>query len=196
MKWKLAALASTAALILCLLFLFAPGLQTALGFNRFDQRAVLTQVKQLNRLVTVEYSIQRVVGVREQKEPLGEESILILVQGQALAGVDLNALSGHDIQYSGTHSLEITLPPAKLFNTFLDEKQTKVWDRQITWWTPWVPPDPDLEHKARLQGLDDIRNAALAMGILGQAQKNAEVGIRDLFSAAGIQTTFKIRPLD
>ena len=78
----------------------------------------------------------------------------------------------------------------------IDDKQTKVWDRSITWWTPWVPYDPDLEHKARMQALDDVRSAALQMGILDQAQTNAEASIRDFLAALQISTTFKKRPLD
>ena len=67
--------------------------------------------------------------------------------------------------------MTLRLPPAKLFHVFLDEKQTKVWDRHITWWTPWVPFDPDLEHKARLTAQEDVRAAALKMGILDEAHR-------------------------
>jgi hypothetical protein len=137
-----------------------------------------------------------VVGLREPKVPFGEESILLMIQGEALAGVDLERITPRDVSYSGNRALVITLPAAKLFNVFLDEKETKVWDRQITWWTPWVPPDPDLEHKARLQGIEDVRNAALKMGMLDQAQKNAETAIRDLLKAFDVQAKFKTRPLD
>jgi hypothetical protein len=66
---------------------------------------------------------------------------------------------------------------------FLDEKYTKVWDRRITWWTQWVSPDEDLEHEARLQAIDDINSAALEMGILPEARRNAETAIRALLKA-------------
>lgn len=161
-----------------------------------DSTAVITEVRKLNQLATVKYNIQRVVGLREQKVPFGEESILLMVQGEAIAGVDLSGLKAPDVTSSGPRSVVITLPAAKLLNVFLDEKQTKVWDRQITWWTPWVPFDPELEHKARMQALDDVRKAALNMGILDQAQSNAESSIRDLLGALQISATFKKRALD
>jgi hypothetical protein len=136
------------------------------------------------------------VGIKEEKVPVGEESILLMVQGEVLAGVDLDRVRARDVEYSGNRSVVIALPPAQVLNNFLDENQTKVWDRHITWWTPWVPYDPDLEHKARLQAIHDVRDAALKMGILDQAEKNAKVSIRDLLSAFGLQANFKTRPLD
>ena len=136
------------------------------------------------------------VGLREPKTPFGEESILLMVQGEALAGVDLAAVEARDVTYTGVRSVVLTIPRAKLFQCFLDEKQTKVWDRRITWWTPWVPYDPDLEHKARLQAIGDLRAAALKMGILDQAQKNAEAAIRELLGALGLKAALKTRSLD
>jgi len=126
-------------------------------------------------------------------QPFGAESILLMVQGEAIAGVDLASMRPRDIEYSGKRLVVVALPPARIFNTFLDENQTKVWDRHITWWTPWVPYDPDLEHKARLAALADVRSTALGMGILAQAQKNAECAIKDLLGAVNIDATFKTR---
>jgi hypothetical protein len=197
MKWKIAAIVSGCAFLALLSGIFITQyLRGVFGIHRLDSASVVTQVRRLNQLVTVKYTVQRVVGMREPKVPFGEESILLMVQGQVLAGVDLATVTVHDIHYTGPRSMAITLPSAKLFEAFLDEKQTKVWDRQITWWTPWVPSDPDLEHKARLQAIEDIRSAALSMDILAQAQRNAEDGIRNFLSAFDLQATFKTRTLD
>lgn len=197
MKWKIAAIVSTAVCIVLLAVLVGSAmLSHAFGLHFLDSPAIVTEITRLNQLVTIKYSIQRVVGMREPKVPFGEESILLMVQGEALAGIDLSKLKPGDVAYNGPHSVVITLPRARLINVFLDEKQTKVWDRQITWWTPWIPPDPDLEHKARMQALDDVRNAALQMGILNQAQTSAESSIRDLLAALQLSTTFKKKALD
>ena len=196
-KWKIAAFVSTFAFLALLATIFVVAhLRAVFGLRSLDSTTVITQVKSLKQMVTVRYSIQRVVGLREPKIPVGEESILLMVQGEALAGVDLESMKPRDIARSGNRTFLITLPAAKLFNVFLDEKDTKVWDRQITWWTPWIPPDPDLEHKARLQAIDDVRNGALSMGILDQAQKNAEMAIRDLLKAFDADATFRTRTLD
>ena len=161
------------------------------GMQSIDSPSIVTQVQQLNNLVTVRYSIQRVVGLTEPKVPFGSESILLMVQGEAQAGIDLARITPQDVHVNSDGSLEIAMPAAKLTNTYLDENQIKVWDRGITWWTPWVSNDPDLEHKARLQALNDVRAAALQMGILAQAQRNAEVSIRDLLGAMHLRVKFR-----
>jgi hypothetical protein len=193
-KWKIFALISSSALIALLLICWAYlrfGGRYGAYTGSLSAPAVITQVKKLNQLVTVKYRIQHVVGLTEPKVPLGEESILLMVQGQALAGVDLAALTQDDVAVGGKRSVTMKLPAAKLLNVFLDEKETKVWDRRITWWTPWVSYDPDLEHKARLQALDEVRRAALQMGILDAAQRNAQNAIANFMLALQVDVSFK-----
>jgi hypothetical protein len=60
----------------------------------------------------------------------------------------------------------------------------------VTWWTPWVPYSPDLEHRARLQALDEIRKAAINMGILDRAEQNAESAIRQVLAAFRVEVKF------
>jgi hypothetical protein len=167
------------------------GLRRHFSTHLLDVPAIVTEVRQLNNLVTVRYSIQRVVGLTEPKVPFGSESILLMVQGEVQAGIDLSQIKVRDLQEESDGTLDISLPAPKLTDAYLNEKQIKVWDRSITWWTPWVPYDPDLEHKARLQGLEDVRAAALEMGILGQAQRNAEVSIRDLLGALHLRVKYR-----
>ena len=82
--------------------------------------------------------------------------------------------------------MTVQLPEARVLHVVIDEKQTKVWDRQITWWTPWVPHNNDLERQARLAAVEDIKSTAIEMGILTDAQKNAERNIRQLLKSFGI----------
>jgi len=190
--WKIGAAFSLFSVLFLLTGIFVGArFRPGFGSHTSDSAAVVTQIKQLNQLVTVRYSIQRVVGITEPKDPFGAESILLMVQGEALAGVDLASMTQRDIIYSGVRSVTVTLPPAKLFNAFLDENKSKVWDRHVTWWTHWVPYDQDLEHRARLSALNEVRDAALAMGILDHARNNAESVIRDFLRALNIDVSFK-----
>jgi hypothetical protein len=185
---KVVAFLSTTCLIFLLvaiivyLRLFGAGA----GRRTLDSAAVLKEIRQLNELVSVKYSIEKVVGMKEQKSPMGMESILLLVRGRVLAGIDLAGLTPGDVTMFHRDTLRIRLTPPHVQETYLDEKYTKVWDRSITWWTPWVTPDVDLEHKARMQAVDDIRAAALEMGILAEARRNAEMDIREILRAFGM----------
>lgn len=179
----------------CLIFL----LIAAIAYNRFfvpgggifhrslDAPAVVQEVRQLNQLVTVKYSLQKVVGLTEQHQPLGSESILLLVEAHVLAGVDLGELTQYDVNFPSRDEVKIRLHPAQITETFVDEKNTKVWDRRITWWTPWLSPDLNLEHNARLEALKQVQAAALGMGILKDAQNNAERAIRSILQVLGIK---------
>jgi hypothetical protein len=84
--------------------------------------------------------------------------------------------------------MQVALPAPKIVDIVIDDKQTKVWDRRITWWTPWVPFNPDLERQARLAAKDTIERAAIEMGILDQARRNAEAGIRGLLETIGVKS--------
>ena len=152
-----------------------------------DAPAMLREIQRLSELVTVKYSIQKVVGFEEQKRPVGSEKLLLIVQAKVLAGVDLAALSSADVIQVKTGELLVRLPAAKILHVVVDEKSTKVWDRQVTWWTPWVPYNQDLERQARVAALESIRESAMEMGILVDAQANACSSIRRLLEAVGIR---------
>lgn len=149
--------------------------------------SVLTEVQQLNQLTTVRYTVQRVVTLTDQ-HPIGSESILLIVQARVEAGVDLASLGPRDVETGKDGAVTIILPSPKILNVAIDEKDTKVWDRQKTWWTPWVPYSLDLEQRARIQGLDSAKAAAIDMGILNASQRNAETSIRSLLNLAGVKT--------
>ena len=154
---------------------------------RPDPPSILAQVQRLNQLTTVKYTIQKVVGLTEQKQPVGSESILLIVQATVQAGIDLASMRREDITVRRDGTVIVRLPPAKILNVFIDENETKVWDRHKTWWTPWVGYSLDLEQRARLAGVEAASQAAVGMGILPQAQLNAETSIRGVLGLAGVK---------
>jgi len=160
-----------------------------------DPVSVVHQIQRLNELVSVKYTVQKVVGLEEQKVPFGSEKLLLFVQAEVLAGIDLSKLAAADIKWLPGKRIQVMLPPPKIENVVIDDKESKVWDRQITWWTPWVPYNPDLERQARLKAKDAIQQAALDMGILDQARRNAEAGIRSLLETFGVKSVTLASPI-
>jgi hypothetical protein len=192
LKWSAGTAIVTSLLLLSLagVFIYQHAIGGEGAIRGWNAPAVITEIKQLNELVTVRYSMERVVGLKEARQPLGEESILLMVQGEVLAGIDLGALGTNDCEVNSARVV-VTLPRAKILHVGLNEKNTKVWDRRITWWTPWVAPDLDLEHKARLAALDDMQSAAIEMGVIEEAQRHAQTAIETLLRGLKLQATVK-----
>ncbi|MGO9245848.1 MAG: DUF4230 domain-containing protein [Verrucomicrobiia bacterium] len=190
--WKKIKFYTVSAIILalggaCLYLYYFGGRQTVIR-RVVDAPAVVREIQELSELVTVRYSIQKVVGLEEEKVPFGSEKILLMVQGEVLGGVDLSLLSTNDVQVTADAVVTARLPQPKVMHVYVDEKQTRVWDRSKTWWTPWEPYDPELEQKARLAALEAIQAAAVQMGILSNAQDNAENTVRKLLLAGGVES--------
>lgn len=176
------ALAATAA------YLYVSGRREGVVQRVVDPPAVVREIQRLNELVTVKHRVQKVVGLKEEKIPFGSESVLLMVQATVLGGVDLAGITEQDVKVAGPNAVTIRLPAARVMHVFVDEKQTKVWDRKKTWWTPWVPYNLELEQKARLAALESVQVAALEMGILSDAQQNAEKTIRNFLRAVGVES--------
>lgn len=163
------------------------GRQRAAAVNTTELPALVRQIQQLNELVSVKYRVQKVVGLEERKLPFGSEKLLLVVQADVLAGIDLAGLAVADVKLPSAEGIALSLPQPRVLHVVLDDKQTRVWDRQVTWWTPWVPYNPDLERQARLTAIDSIRETAIEMGILDQARRSAEQNIRRLLESLGFK---------
>ena len=162
-----------------------------------DVPAVVQQIQRLSELVTVKYSIQKVIGLEEQKVPFGSEKVLLMVQATVLGGVDLSQVSTQDVTEADAGSVTIRLPAPRVMHVFVNDNETKVWDRSKTWWTPWVDFNPELEQNARRAALEAVQQAALQMGILSNAQQNAENTLREFLRTSGISNvTFRVTNTD
>jgi hypothetical protein len=73
------------------------------------------------------------------------------------------------VQVSG-HAVHVHLPPAQIFTVALDDQKTHVYQRQTGL---LVPADPALEGEVREHAVENLRQSALAAGILTTAHNNA-----------------------
>ena len=58
-----------------------------------DAPVLLHEIQRLSELVTVKFTVEKVVGLEEKKQPLGSEKLLLFVQADVLAGVDLSKVT-------------------------------------------------------------------------------------------------------
>lgn len=158
-----------------------------------DAPAVVWQVRQLQELATVQHNIQKVIGLEEEKVPFGSESVLMLVQARVKAGVDLREFSEKDVTVLDRSRIALRLPAAQILDVYVDDKETKVYQRSKSWWTPWVASNPQLEQQARQAALEAAQAAAVRAGIVSNAQTNAELVIGAFLRNAGFESVRFVR---
>jgi len=153
--------------------------------------AVVDQIQKLSRLETVVYSIDTVVEGNKASpvfpDLLAGDRLLLVVHGQAIAGIDLALLKPEDVRIEpapGGESIRVTLPASQLFVTTLDNEHTRVYTRSTGL---LVPADQNLESETREKAQHQLQQAALDDGILDAARKNARATVTALLYSLGFQ---------
>ncbi len=150
-----------------------------------SRAAVVQEMKELQRLETAQYTIEKIIEASTQgnvfQEVLYGDKILLIAHGKVIAGVDLSQLS-EDAILIEDKKMTFKLPPAEIFLTNLDESQTKVYDRTQGLLSKG---NKDLETQARQQASDTIRKAACEGGILTEATDNAKKQLTALLQRFG-----------
>jgi hypothetical protein len=159
------------------------------GLHFENTTAVVQQVQTLSDLVTVKYVMQKVEIVDSPPDSTlgkfvqGESRVLLLAQGIVKAGIDLKKIQPGDVSVSGK-KISIKLPPPQITDAYLDDSQTKVIERTTGFLRSL---DKDLEQVTRQNAVMDIRRAALANGILNDADERAKLELAMFLHTAGYE---------
>lgn len=147
--------------------------------------AVVTEIQKLSRLETAAYTIEKVIDAGTQgnafQELLFGDKILLIANGQVIAGMDFSQVTENNIQINGS-TIIFNAPPPSIFFTRLDNNATRVYDRSTGLLSRG---ETDLESTARAQAEVVIRQAACDAGILNTAEENARKQLNSLFTALG-----------
>ena len=150
--------------------------------------AVVERIQRLNRLETVVYSMDTVVADGlSMATPSGApgERVPLVVHGKSIAGIDLAQLKPEDVRIDADgHGIEVTLPPAQLFSTKLDDQRTRVLVRSTG---TLVPMNQTLGPEIRARAQDQLQQAALGDGILDAARRNAHATVTALLYSLGFE---------
>lgn len=145
-----------------------------------DWGGAIQQMKNLNRLETQRFSIERVVEASTARGDaldmfLGER-LLLIASGDVVAGVDLSKLTDRDVIISPDGaSVTLTLPASEIFSARLDNERTRVYDRQTRLITQLTGgQNPNLETQARQEAERQILAAACENGIMQRAAEEAK----------------------
>jgi uncharacterized protein DUF4230 len=157
-----------------------------------SQPTVIASIQRLARLESVVYTMDKVVEGDRTNEYLPDiltgDKLLLIVHGQAVAGVDLSKVQASNVQIDG-HSVTITMPAAELLSVSLDNSKTRVFSRTTGL---LVPTDPNLESEVREKAEGGLRQSALDSGILTTAEGNARATLTTMLHSLGFQqVTFR-----
>ena len=152
-----------------------------------SQPTVVDRIQRLQRLETVVYTMDKLVtGAKENPifpDFLAGDRLLMLVHGEVVAGIDFSNLKLGDVKAEGKQ-IHLHLPAPQVFSTRLDSAKTRVYSRQTGL---LVSTDPNLETQVRQEAERQLREAALADGILRTAQQNAASTITSLLQGLGFE---------
>ncbi len=153
-----------------------------------DRPAVVQQVRSLNRLEAATAVIQQVVTAGQRGNALYNllrgDQLLLIAHGEVVAGFDLSKLGPDDIMISDDGAVAtVTLPPAEILYSRLDNDRTRVYDRETG---IFAKGDPNLESEARRVAEQQIVQAACESGILARAVEDGKRNIEYLVKAFGV----------
>ena len=150
--------------------------------------SVVVAVRDLARLESVAYHVERVIDVRDKQSLLfglikTEDAILLVAVGEVTAGVDLGDLRDGDVVADpATGTARITLPPARVLLTRLDNGRTWVYSRTTDL---LAQRHEDLETRARQEAERTLEQSAIENGIIERARANAENTVTALVHSLG-----------
>jgi len=151
-----------------------------------DPVTIIREVQSLARLETIQYTVEKVITAEVNQGvfgPLFGDRLLFVAHGYVIAGVDLAAIDAENFRLK-EGVLYVVLPETEVFVATLDNDDSYVYDRETG---ILRKSQRDLETAARQAAEQEILNAALADGILAQAEQNAEVYLERLLNTLGYQ---------
>lgn len=160
--------------------------------------SVVVAVRDLARLESVEYHVERVIDLRDQQSLLfglirTQDAILFVAVGQVTAGVDLGELADGDVVVDQSRSTaSVTLPAARVLSTRLDNDHSWVYARTTD---ALAQRHEDLETRARREAERTLEASAVSGGILARARENAERTVAAFVRSLGY-TTVIVRSRD
>lgn len=150
-----------------------------------DQPTVVHQIQQLQRLETVNYTMDKIISGEHANAYLPKflagDRLLLVVHGEVVAGINLASLQPGDVLIQG-QKVSIHLPAAEVFGTRIDNARTRVYSRDTGLFSS---PDPNLESEVREEAERQLRQAALQDGILKIAADNARSTISGMLKGFG-----------
>jgi hypothetical protein len=153
-----------------------------------DVAALVTQVRELNRLETATMHVMHVGRVSQTYKlvpnALAGDEITFLAEGDVIAGIDLARLTPQDVWKSPDGTINLRLPAAEVLMARVDNQKSRVLTRDTGMLRR---RDVDLETRARQHAEENIRQEALSKGILQMASQTGEKKLAGFLNTLGFE---------
>lgn len=147
--------------------------------------AIVQQLRARNEWITFSYTADQLISAEISgnflQNLLYGDRILLQARGEVAGGIDMSELKDDSIIVN-SNAVTMTLPPARIIYSKLDNSQTRIYDRERGWLSKG---DVDLESSARLYAEQSILQSACEAKVLDRAADQAKVNIEDLLKAVG-----------
>ena len=153
-----------------------------------DVAALITQVRELNRLETAAMRVVHIGRISQTYKlvpnALAGDEITFLAEGDVIAGIDLARLTPQDVWKSPDGTINLRLPPAEVLIARVDNQKSRVLTRDTGMLRR---RDVDLETRARQHAEENIRNEAVSKGILTMATQTGEKKLAGFLNTLGFE---------
>jgi len=158
--------------------------------------AVITGINAFGRLETVQYTMRDIVRIEDEPsgllERLFRDRLMLIAEGEVVAGFDLAKVTEDDIVVLGTTVL-IFLPPPEILYSRIDNEKTFVYERETGLLRR---PDPELETTARRLAEKQLVSWALERDILDKAEETGVIYLENFLRSLGFtQIRVEVRSL-
>lgn len=159
--------------------------------------AVITGINAFGRLESVQYTMRDIVRIEDEPagllERLSRDRLMLIAEGEVVAGFDLSKVTEGDIVVLGTTVL-IFLPPPEILYSRIDNEKTFVYERETGLLRR---PDPDLETAARRLAEAQLVSWALERDILDKAEETGIIYLENFLRSLGFtQIRIEVRSLE
>lgn len=149
-----------------------------------DPRDMVLQLRELNELATVEYTVSKIVKASDDQTwyKVGDRKILMSCRATVRAGINLDQLQAGDIRVSG-QSISLELPPAQILTVNIRPEDIRTEFEEVGVFRS----DFSAAERNQLmaQGEAQIRKQAASTDILRSAETQASLLLGNFLRSLG-----------
>jgi hypothetical protein len=153
-----------------------------------DITALVTQVRELNRLETAGMRVMHVGTIKQEytlvPNAIAGDELTFLAEGEVIAGIDLGQLKQEDVWRSPDGTINMRVPAAQILVVSVDNTKSRVLTRKTG---VLRRQDVDLETRARQHAEKNIRGEALKRGVLRMADENGQKKLAAFLHTLGFE---------